>query len=201
MKCFATILAAVCALTAAHTQEEIDIKGAEVMEEYRKDRGHWISLNDVGMLDHMVDHIGSNGIAVAAFFITKNAHTKEKYSSTLPGEEEQASDPLFTYYKKLATDQNWLASLGLGHKTWTFGYGHDKSVAEAVGCEGVGTYAWEHVCVIVWKTSKDGTHMSTSHTTHFGQDHSKRVIPQTEDISNFIENALRNPVGQAKPEL
>ena len=36
MKCFATILAAVCALTAAHTQEEIDIKGAEVMEEYRK---------------------------------------------------------------------------------------------------------------------------------------------------------------------
>ena len=47
----------------AHTQEEINKKGAEVMEEYRKDRGHWVSLTDSGMVDHMVDHIGVSVLA------------------------------------------------------------------------------------------------------------------------------------------
>jgi hypothetical protein len=41
--------------------------------------------------------------------------------------------------------------IGLGHKTWTFGYGHDKDIAEEAGCQGVGTRPWEHVCIIVWK--------------------------------------------------
>ena len=57
--------------SAAHTQEEINRKGAEVMEEYRRDRGHWVSLTDIGMVNHMVDHIGGNGMAVAGFFIHK----------------------------------------------------------------------------------------------------------------------------------
>ena len=41
------------------------------MEEYRRDRGHWIFLNSQGMVDHMVDHMGANGLAVAGFFISK----------------------------------------------------------------------------------------------------------------------------------
>ena len=41
------------------------------MEEYRRDRGHWIFLNSQGMVDHMVDHMGANAIAVAGFFISK----------------------------------------------------------------------------------------------------------------------------------
>jgi hypothetical protein len=42
---------ALLATVAAHSQEEIDKKGAEVMEEYRRDRGHWVSLTDPGMVD------------------------------------------------------------------------------------------------------------------------------------------------------
>jgi len=36
-----------------------------------RDRGHWIFLNSQGMVDHMVDHMGANGLAVAGFFISK----------------------------------------------------------------------------------------------------------------------------------
>ena len=69
---FAIIIAALCiGLGAAHTQEEIERKGREIMEEYRRDRGHWIFLNSQGMVDHMVDHIGANGLAFAGFFISK----------------------------------------------------------------------------------------------------------------------------------
>ena len=91
--------AAACG-ASAHTKEEITRKGAEVMEEYRKDRGHWVSLSDIGMVNHMVDHIGANGMAVAGFFIHQ-----ERYSSELPGEAEQDKDPLFVAYRKLAKDQ------------------------------------------------------------------------------------------------
>ena len=168
------VLACCIALAAAHTQEEINRKGAEVMEEYRKDRGHWVSLTDSGMVDHMVDHIGANGFAVAGFFMTKHQDGKKvNYQNDMPGDEEQDSDEIFVAYKKMAKDQSWLADIGLGHKTWTFGYGHKKDVAEQAGCSGVGTRSWDHVCVIVWKTSMDGAHMQTAHTTHFGLDFSK----------------------------
>jgi hypothetical protein len=70
MKTAALVLAAAAA-ASAHTQEEINRKGAEVMEEYRRDRGHWVSLTDIGMVNHMVDHIGANGMAVAGFFVHK----------------------------------------------------------------------------------------------------------------------------------
>ena len=75
------IIAALCiGLSAAHTQEEIERKGREVMEEYRKDRGHWIFLNSQGMVDHMVDHIGANGLAFAGFFISKKHYRDAEVS-------------------------------------------------------------------------------------------------------------------------
>ena len=73
---FATL--ALAALASAHTQEEINRKGAEVMEEYRRDRGHWIHLSDMSHIDHMVDHIGKNGLAIGGFFITKDKYSSKK---------------------------------------------------------------------------------------------------------------------------
>jgi len=65
MKVASALVASLCALGAlGHTQEEIDAKGAEVMEEYRKDAGHWRSINDVKMLDRMVDVIGVSALPV-----------------------------------------------------------------------------------------------------------------------------------------
>ena len=52
MKFTASALALLATATA-HTQEEINKKGAEVMEEYRRDRGHWIHLSDMTHIDHM----------------------------------------------------------------------------------------------------------------------------------------------------
>ena len=43
------------------------------------------------------------------------------------------ADPLFVAFKELGTNQGWLADLGMGHKTWTFGYAHDKALATEVG--------------------------------------------------------------------
>ena len=182
----------------AHTQEEIDRKGAEVMEEYRRDRGHWIHLSDMSHIDHMVDHIGKNGLAIGGFFITK-----DKYSSKMPGDAEQNGDPLWVAFKKLAKDQSWLADLGMGHKTWTFGYGHDKAVANEAGCEDVGTYTWDHVCIVVWKTSADGTHLRAWHTSHFDKDFSKvpKPVPTTEDVKKFIHKHAAMKVETTGVEL
>ena len=121
---------------------------------------------------------------------------QDRYSSDMPGEAEQDKDPLFVAYKKLAKDQSWLAgaNAGIGHKTWTFGYGHKRAIAEEAGCMGVGTWEWNHACVIVWKTSADGTHMQTAHTTHFGHDHSKGIAPTAADISKFIKKEAAKPV-------
>jgi hypothetical protein len=52
MKFTASVLGLLATATA-HTQEEINKKGAEVMEEYRRDRGHWIHLSDMTHIDHM----------------------------------------------------------------------------------------------------------------------------------------------------
>jgi len=198
-------LAVACTLGLAlgHTQEEINRKGAEVMEEYRTDRGHWVSLTDSGMVDHMVDHIGANGFAVAGFFLTKHQGGKKSaYHHDMPGEEEQESDEIFRAYKKMAKDQSWLSDLGLGHKTWTFGYGHMKDVAEQAGCSGVGTRPWDHVCIIVWKTSADGTHMQTAHTTHFGLDFSKPDgVPGPDDVKKFIYKHAKEAVKAHGGEL
>ena len=128
---FAIIIAALCiGLGAAHTQEEIERKGREIMEEYRRDRGHWIFLNSQGMVDHMVDHIGANGLAFAGFFISK-----KHYRDAEPGEETQMKDPLFVEFKKMAKDQSWLdeCCAGMSHKTWTFGFGPSFPTEKPIG--------------------------------------------------------------------
>ena len=167
------------------------------MEEYRRDRGHWIFLNSQGMVDHMVDHMGANGLAVAGFFISK-----KHYRDAEPGEETQNKDPLFREFKSLAKDQSWLGD-GMGHKTWTFGYGHDKSVANEAGCEDVGTYTWDHACIVVWKTSLDGTHLRAWHTSHFDKDFSKvpKPVPTTEDVKKFIHKHAAMKVETTGVEL
>ena len=197
MKAAAIIVALCVGLAAAHTQEEIERKGIEVMEEYRRDRGHWIFLNAINMVDHMTDHLGGNGLAVAGFFITKKFYAGE----TGPGEETQMRDPLFKEFKSLAQSQGkWIPS-NLRHKTWTFGYGHDKEIAQQVGCDDIGTWEWNHACVVVWRTSEDGTKMQTQHTTHFGHDHSKDITPTAADIRKFIIAAASKAVPSHSAEL
>jgi hypothetical protein len=194
-----TIIIALClGLAAAHTQEEIERKGREIMEEYRRDRGHWIFANSQGMVDHMVDHIGANGLAIAGFFISKKV-----YRDAEPGEATQDRDPLFVEFKKMAKDQSWLDSCcpGLGHKTWTFAYGHDKKIAQETGCDDIGTWLWEHACIVVWKTSADGSHLQTRHTVHFGHDHSKGITPKPADIRKFITESASKPVKTQAAEL
>ena len=94
------------------------------------------------------------------------------------------------------TPQSWLqeTNTGIAHKTWTFGFGHKRSVAQEAGCTGVGTWPWNHACIVMWKTSTDGSHMQTAHTTHFGNDHSKAIAPTAADISKFIKNHASAPV-------
>ena len=89
----------------------------------------------------------------------------------------------------------------MSHKTWSFGYGHDKKIAAESGCDDIGTWLWEHACVIVWKTSMDGMHLQTSHTVHFGHDHSKGIVPKPADIRKFIQTTAAKPVKTMSAEL
>ena len=112
-------------------------------------------------------------------------------------------DPLVAEFKSLAKDQSWLDECcpGMSHKTWTFGYGHDKKIAQESGCDDIGTWLWEHACVIVWKTSMDGTSLQTSHTVHFGHDHSKGIVPKAADIRKFIKDKAGKAVKTTSAEL
>ena len=96
----------------------------------------------------------------------------------------------------------WLPA-NLRHKTWTFGYGHDKSVANEAGCEDVGTYTWDHACIVVWNTSLDGTHLRAWHTSHFDKDFSKvpKPVPTTEDVKKFIHKHAAMKVETTGVEL
>jgi hypothetical protein len=130
--------------------------------------------------------------------------SKDKYTNKEPGEEEQNGDPLWVAFKELAKDQSWMSDLGMGHKTWTFGYGHDKTVANEAGCEDVGTYTWDHACIVVWKTSPDGSHLRAWHTSHFDKDFSKspKPVPTVDDIKKFVRKTAGNKVGsQSTTEL
>ena len=69
------------------------------------------------------------------------------------------------------------------------------------GCDDIGTWLWEHACVIVWKTSMDGTSLQTSHTVHFGHDHSKGIVPKAADIRKFIKDKAGKAVKTTSAEL
>jgi hypothetical protein len=183
MKTASFVLATLVALTAAQTKEEIEARSAEILEEFRTNRGHWQRLNSINMVDHMADHLGKNGMAVAAFFIDETV-----YHDAEAGPETQALDPLFVEYEKMAKDQSWLNDCcpGVGHKTWSFGYGHSKKVAMEAGCDDIGTWEWKYACVVIFKSSPDGTALSTTHTVSFGHDHSKGIMPTPADIRKFI---------------
>jgi hypothetical protein len=168
-----------------------------INSEYRKDRGHWVRVSDMSDYDFMVDHIGPDGIAVAGFFI----NSKHYENGADAGSEEQQRDPLFREFEKMAKDQSWLAGVGPNHKTWTFGYGHDKTVASALGCEDIGEHTWDHACVIVTKTSADGRTSRSSHSTHFGHDHTKKIAPTASDIRNFVKRHAAMQVEESGSDL
>jgi len=157
---FGTIALVLSALAAAnaHSQEEIDRKGAEIMEEYRTQRGTWVHALTQHDIDFMVDHIGSDGIAVAGFFVGPHY----KASGPRFADRHQHTDDLFLVYKRLAEDQSWLKDAMNMHKTYTFAFSHDRELADDNGCGGDGlANRWDHVCLVVWKTSKSGQSIKT----------------------------------------
>jgi hypothetical protein len=192
------IFAAVClALASAETAEEHQRKSDEILEENRRQAGHWIFLNGMGLVDHMVNNLGRNGLAVAGFFINF-----KYYQGRLDaGEEVQMRDPLFREFKKAAESQNLWLDQTLRRKTWSFGYSHDKDLAMQLGCDDVGTWEWNYACVVVWRSSSDGTRMQTVHSSHFGKDHSKNIMPSPQDIRDFIVKSASKEVPNGAREL
>merc|ERR1719424_1667577 len=131
-----------------------------------------MQITTPGTYDFVVDHLGKDGIAIVGFFTDKEIY-KQGDGYHRPSQADK--DPLFQHYEKLAKDQEWLHSVGMGHKKWVFGYGHNKDVALTCGCEEVASYPFQHGCVIIAKSSKDGKRTQVWSTTHFGNDHSKSI--------------------------
>ena len=186
---FAVFACVLCAALSSAVPSADGGVGRRVMEEYRRDPGHWLFLQEEGMVDHMVQHIGANGIAVAGFFIDK-----KYYDSKTPSTDAQARDPLFSTFRQIAQDQRWAKKYGMGHKTWTFGYGHDRELATNVGCEDFGTRHWKHACIVFWKTSPDGGSLGAHHTVWFGHDLSLGIVPDGDDIKRYIKDRIMAPV-------
>lgn len=190
------LVSALCVVVAAMPTADGG-RGRAIMEEYRRDMGHWLFLQDEIMVDHMVQHIGPNGMAVAGFFID-NAH----YQDNSPSKEEQAGDPLFAAFQQIAQNQSWTEKYGMGHKLWTFGYGHDRELATNVGCEDTGSWKWQHACIVFWKTSPDGGTLGAHHTVWFGHDHSKGIVPSVDDLKIYLkERVTAEVVNESEDEL
>ena len=154
----ALVVVACASSATAHTQEEIDRKGAEIMEEYRQHRGTWVHAQTQHDIDFMVDHIGADSIAVAGFFVGPHYAASHKKMA----DRHQHTDDLFLMYKRLAADQSWLKGAIHLRKHYTFAWSHDRELADDNGCGGDGlANRWNHVCLIVWKTSKTGGSIKT----------------------------------------
>jgi hypothetical protein len=48
----------ILAVASAHTEEEIEKKGQEVLEERRSQHGHWMMVTTPETYDFVVDHLG-----------------------------------------------------------------------------------------------------------------------------------------------
>ena len=152
-----TAALALCAAEEHHSEYAIAEKGAEILEEARQERGHWLHILEQDDIDFMVDHIGAGGIAVAGFFVGKIYKDEDPRDSTRHSHE----DDLYLVFKRLAENQGWLPE-DFRHKKWTFAFSHDRALADLNGCGGDGLAAkWDHVCIIVWKTSNTGRNIKT----------------------------------------
>ena len=154
---FTAVCLVVVSGAGAHTPDEIQRRGEEILEESRKSFGHWVPVHSPAGVDHLVEHLGKNGAAVCAFFLSS-----EHYASDAPSVAEQERDPAFVAFKRLARDQHeWMGRTGLANgKTWSFGFSHSSETAEAAGCE-LGSGNGVHLCLVMWRTSEDGAELRT----------------------------------------
>ena len=142
------------------------------------------------------------------FFLTKEnfeAGRFEPFSSALPGTEEEEASPLLVAFKAMARDQRWLQPTNLVHKSWRFGYGFSRDVAEAAGCpkEDDADEHWEHACLVCWRSSMDGSHIGSMHSGSFGVGHlaspfrgiepEKEIVNGVEVITRKISKVLPTP--------
>ena len=142
------------------------------------------------LLPQLSDRTGPDGVAFAGFFLTKEDETGfTPFRSEQPGSEETAESPFFVAFRKLAGDQRWLRAIGMQRKVWRFGYAFSREVAEAAGCPPAGgDEHWLHACLVCWRSSADGSAVSTMHSGSFGLGHLAKPkeqwpVPETEDIN------------------
>ena len=155
----AIVLLATLLAPSAHarTPDEIQRRGEEILEESRKSFGHWVPVNSPSGVDHLQEHLGKNGAAVCAFFLSS-----ELYATNSPSIAEQERDTAFVAFKSLAREQHeWMERAGLAKgKTWSFGFSHSSDTAEVAGCE-LGSGNGVHLCLVIWRTSEDGKELRT----------------------------------------
>ena len=128
------------------TQAHIDQKAMDLLEERRQLLGTFPRLTSEQTLDYMLSHLGQNGLFFAGVF---------------PRDYHDSSDhfyhrKLFHAWEALAKDQSFLAGFGAPDKQWVFGHTNDRAMGQSFGCPPKG---WNYACVLMWKTSVDGTHL------------------------------------------
>ena len=92
-----TAALALCAAEEYHSDYAIAEKGAEILEQGRQERGHWLHVLEQDGIDFMVDHIGAGGIAVAGLFVGEIYKGKDARDSTRHSHE----DDLYLVFKRL----------------------------------------------------------------------------------------------------
>ena len=111
----------------------------------------------------------------------------------------QHKDDLFMTYQRLAAEQSWMRTAGFGNKKWTFAWSHDKKLANLMGC---GPAVWDHMCLIMWKTSPSGTVTFQKPSTRLSEEGHREAHngyrQKPEDIKAHILNILDHKVRDDK---
>ena len=129
------LLPALLDVVDGHTKEEILAKGREVLEEYRRDQGHWVDAHTISVVEHAVDHVGADGLAIAGFFLHSNNYRSSASVSTA----EQGKDAGFVAFRKVAQEQHrWIGETGV-----------DNSKVRQVACSGIPAVKMFHCSSIV----------------------------------------------------
>jgi hypothetical protein len=147
-----------------------EVKGMAIADERRTLLGLFPRLHDNKSLDYLLQHLGQNGM----FFVGVWPRNMGGHESRFHHHTVHKS------WESLARDQSFLNGFGAKKKRWVFGHTNDRQLGRDYGCPR--EEIWSYGCILMWKTSTDGTHLSRSMPILFN-DH----VPEKDEIERAVQ--------------
>lgn len=159
-----------------YTAAEIKQKGLEISESRRQTLGHFPRIHTERDLDFLLTHLGPNGLLFVGVFPRDYPDPAHNHNGRI----------LFRAWEELARDQSFLTGFGAPNKKWVFGHTLERELGRAYGCPRKG---WKYACILIWKTSADGTHMKRAKPIKY-----QSAVPTKDEMERAMQKVAAQRV-------